>query len=174
MARSLARMAAAAMIILLACASPLAAGARITKGEKSFGPKVGYVGKNSSIMAGLFFQYTFSRHFRLAPDIGIDFRNKDMDALMVNINAHVPFGFEDDKVALYPLAGIDFTSWNIHGRDEASMDDVNTHKNRFGLNLGGGVELRCTSSFKLSLEAKYVLIKDYSYPEISLGASFIF
>lgn len=159
--------------VVLFCAAPVAE-ARLERGEKSFGPKVGYVSKNQSAMAGLVFEYTFSKHFRLAPEVGMIFRHKDLDAFTVDVNAHVPFGFENDKVALYPLVGANFTSWNRHGVDSASGDDVNTHVNRFGINAGGGVELRCTEALRLSLEAKYVFLRDYPTTVISLGISYVF
>ena len=174
-------------IILSASAVALAAvpaEAQLHRGEKSFGPRAGYVSKNQSACAGLFFQYSFSRHFRLSPELGIVFRHKDRDALTFDLNAHVPFGFENGKVALYPLAGLAFSSWGVHDMepvDEENKDrstpgenDVTTHVTRLGANVGGGVELRCTSALKLSLEAKYVLVKDYSGAVITMGISYVF
>lgn len=170
--RSLSATVLTAIVLLIATAMP--AHAELRRGEKSFGPKIGYVSKNQSALAGLVFQYTFSRHFRVVPEVGIIFRHKDLDGLEVNVNAHVPFGFENDKVALYPLAGVNYTSWGRHGVDEAGENDVTTHANRFGVNLGGGVELRCTSTLKLSLEAKYCLLNNYDNAQVSLGISYVF
>lgn len=164
----------AGIAALLIAMSVQGADAEITRSEKSFGPKVSYIGQNTSVGAGLFFQYSFSRHFRVAPEIGIVFRNRDRDALTIDLNAHVPFGFKNDKVAIYPLAGLNFASWSLHGNDENSADDVTTHINRIGLNTGAGVELRCTRSLKLTLEGKYTFIKSYSGAVVSLGISYVF
>lgn len=160
--------------IVLLTATALPARAELRMGEKSFGPKIGYVSKNQSVLAGLAFQYTFSRHFRVVPDVGIIFRHKDLDGLEVNLNAHVPFGFENDKVALYPLAGVNYTSWGLHGSGKEEGNDVTSHDNRFGINAGGGVELRCTSTLKLSLEAKHCFLRNYNNTQISLGISYVF
>ena len=108
--------------------------AQIVKGEKSLGPKVGYVSKNKSAIAGLVFQYSFSNHFRISPELSYVFRNNDMDAFSFDINAHVPFG----------------------------------------MNLGAGFDLRCSESLKLSLEAKYVLMKGYSTAVITAGIAYVF
>lgn len=110
----------------------------------------------------------------MTPEVGIVFRNKDLDAFTVDLNAHVPFGFEDNKVVLYPLAGANYTSWNRHDMEDAEHNDVSTHINRFGINAGAGIELRCTKSLKLSLEGKYCFNSHYSTAQVSLGISFIF
>lgn len=150
--------------------------AQVVKGEKSVGPKLGYVSKNESASAGLFFQYAFSEHFRIAPEIGYTFRHKDMDAFTFDINAHIPFGFTGEKVAFYPLAGLNYSSWNTHfiPQDMIEGDDVSSRTSRFGLNMGAGFELRCSATLKLTLEAKYCLIKDYSSAMIAAGISFVF
>jgi len=150
--------------------------AQVVKGEKSVGPKLGYVSKNESSSVGLFFQYAFSEHFRIAPEVGYTFRHKDMDAFMFDINAHIPFGFTGEQVAFYPLAGLNYSSWNAHfsREDFDKIDDVSTRTSRFGLNLGAGFELRCSQTLKLTIEAKYCLIKDYSSAMVSAGISFVF
>ncbi len=160
----------------LAFSTPSAC-AQIQKGEKSFGPKIGYVSHNKSAVAGLVFQYTFSQPLRISPEIGCAFRNNDEDAFLVDLNFHVPFGIVDsEKVAIYPLAGLAFNSWSRHGvkPDEADDVDVTTHTNRFGANLGAGFDLRCSSTLRLNLEAKYTLIKSYSALYLTAGISYVF
>lgn len=164
-----------AVIALIACGMTTAQ-AQIVKGEKSLGPKVGYVSKNQSAIAGLVFQYAFSNHFRLAPELGYIFRHKDMDAFTFDINAHVPFGFTGEKAAFYPLAGLNYSSWSRHFRPEDFIDnnDVSTRTARFGLNLGAGFDLRCSETMKLSLEAKYSLVKGFTTLVVTAGISFVF
>ena len=160
---------------LVAVMAAMPAQAIINKGEKSLGPKIGYASRNSSAVAGLVFQYTFSQHLRIAPEVGYVFRHKNQDAFLADINFHVPFGLLDtDKVALYPLAGLAFNSWALHGHDSVEDVDVTSHVNRFGLNLGAGFDLRCSSTLKLNLEAKYTLVKSYSSAYITLGISYVF
>ncbi len=160
----------------LAIASSLPSQAQIVKGEKSLGPKIGYASKNKSAVAGLVFQYSFSDHFRISPELGYIFRNNDMDAFTFDINAHVPFGFTGEKVAFYPLAGMNYSSWSRHFRTQGleSSDDVSTRTARFGFNLGAGFDLRCSESLKLSIEAKYILMKRYSTAVITAGIAYVF
>ena len=148
------------------------ASAELRRGEKSFGPRIGYCGANSSVMAGRTFQYSLSRVVRLAPEADVVFRNNDKDAISVALNVQFPFGFEQDKVALYPFVGPTYVSWGLHNRNENK--DVTTHANRFGMNAGGGVEFRATSSLKLSLEGRYTFVKDYCGAQVNLGIMFVF
>lgn len=168
--------AAAAVIVAVIMAMSPSTAAQAVKGEKSVGPRIGYISENNSATAGLFFQYAFSSHFRLAPEIGYVFRHDRKDAFMFDINAHFPFGFTGEKVAFYPLAGLNYSSWNCHfDREEFDkIKDVSTRKSRFGMNFGAGFDLRCSETLKLSLEAKYLLIKEFSCAQIGVGISYVF
>lgn len=156
---------------ICACASAMA---ELRPGEKSFGPKVGYVSENESAVAGLVFQYNLDSHVRIVPEIGCAFRHNERDAFLLDINVHTPFAISTgDNVNLYPLAGLSLNSWAWHYSD-GDDDDVTTHTTRFGLNLGAGFEYRCNASMKITLEAKYTLIKKYSATYITAGLSYIF
>lgn len=160
------------LIVLLGAAG---AHAQTAKGEKSLGPKLGYISRNSSAVAGLVFQYSFSDHLRISPEISCVFRNRDQDAFIADVNLHFPFRLsETGKAGLYPLAGLTFNSWNRHGHDPVEDVDVTTHVNRFGLNAGAGFDLRCSQALKLNLEARYVLVKSYSSAIVTVGISYVF
>lgn len=169
-------------VIALTLAFTIPATAQIVRGEKSLGPKLGYVSRNKSASAGLMFQYAFSEHFRVAPEVGYIFRNNDYDAFTFDINAHVPFDFTGDRVTFYPLCGLNYSSWSHHFRipvEEqvttiADSKDVSSRTARFGLNIGAGFDMRCSESLKLTLEAKYIIIKGYSTTAICAGISYIF
>lgn len=148
--------------------------AQMQRGEKTLGPKAGYISHNSSAVAGLTFQYALSSKFRISPEIGCAFRHHNEDALLIDLNLHMPFGVGGDQVALYPLAGVTFNSWATHAVRPADNVDVTTHCNRFGANLGAGFDLRCSSTLKLNIEAKYSLIKSYSGVLVTAGISYIF
>jgi len=157
---------------LVSLVSPQGAEARFGRGEKALGPKIGYVSRNNSVLAGLSFQYTFSRHFRLSPEAAIVFRSKNLDALQIDVNAHFPFPMASDRLALYPVAGVTFCSWGRH--DVSYGDDVTNHHNRFGLNMGVGLEFRFSSAIRLSLEAKYQLMKTYPEAVVNVGIGYVF
>lgn len=71
----------------------LTAAADEYSGEKTLGLQTGYITYNQSAVAGIEFTYRFNRNFRLAPSVNYVFRHKSVDALMINLNAQVPFPF---------------------------------------------------------------------------------
>ena len=149
-----------------------------SRGEKTFGVRTGYVSRNKSADAGLFFQYTFSEHFRLQPAADIVFRHDDRDAFMIDLNAQVPFAMSTPNFSLYPFAGLNYSSWNYHSpmqdTEDRFSDDVTTRKNRFGVNLGAGFDLKLSETLKLNLEAGYTLVKSNSALRILVGIGYVF
>ncbi len=163
------------LLTLLVAISSIGVQAQAVKGEKSLGPKIGYISRNTSVVAGLVFQYSFSDHLRISPEMSCAFRHHNQDAFLADINMHFPFSLsEKGKAGLYPLAGLAFNSWNNHSYDPVDDADVTSHVNRIGLNAGAGFDLRCSRTLKLNLEAKYTLLKAYSSVIITLGISYIF
>ncbi len=160
--------------VVLVVAGAMALKAQSAAGEKSFGPKLGYVTRNHSAQAGLVFQYAFSQHVRISSELSCVFRNHNRDGLMVDVNMHFPLPAWGGKTELYPLAGLAFNSWADHGVSREDEVDVTTHVNRLGLNLGAGFALRCSSTMKVNIEAKYTLVKSLSSAFITAGISYIF
>ena len=152
----------------------IGANAQLVKGEKNLGPRLGYISENKSAVVGLEFQYNLSSRVRLAPGIGCAFRHHNEDALLIDLNVHTPFFLGGDNVDLYPLAGLAFNSWALHHLATAELDDVTSHINRFGANLGAGFDLRCSSTLKLNIEAKYTFIKSFSSVFLTAGVSYAF
>lgn len=136
----------------------------MVKGEKTLGVTGGYATFNHSGYAGVYFQYTFVPHVRIAPEIGYIFRNDNKSGLAISCDMQFPFrltrGFN-----IYPLAGLTFNSWNY-------ADDGTD--NRFGGDLGVGFDLYFTGNFKLNLQAKYSLMKNTSGAFIGLGFGYVF
>ena len=130
-------------------------------GQKSLGLQAGYITYNQSALAGIEFTYRFNRHLRLAPNVGYVFRHDNTDALMINLNAQVPIPI-GQKWEIFPLAGINYSSWNHHSGDTpGSHDDVGTRVSRFGINLGAGIGMAVTPTLGLGLTADYILIKEF-------------
>lgn len=157
--------------------------AQMAKGEKSFGPFVGYASKNESAVAGVQFQYAFSNHFRIAPDLGYVFRHQNLDALVLDLNALFPFTFTGERVALYPYAGLALRSWNPHNvdfpvgsgyKEFGNPADISTRKTKFGANVGAGFEMRLTPAMKLSVEAGYAIIKDFGCTRVIASLAYVF
>lgn len=156
------------------------------KGEKTFGIHTGYISRNISGDVGLFFQYAFSKNFRLQPSADLVFRHNDRDAFLVDLNAQFPIGVNDDNFSLYPFAGLNFSSWNHHYRaltEPVETEDgiigpfeveKSSRTNRFGVNLGAGFDLKITSTLKVSIEATYTFVKSNSGLRVLAGIGYVF
>lgn len=142
----------------------------IERGEKSVGLRTGYTTSNHSAVAGLYFQYAFSSRFRLAPDVDYSFRNRGQDAFSFNINGHFPLTDPSSRLTAYPLAGLNYTTWNIR----TNADDSRTRTDRLGLNVGAGVDYRVTSTLKLGAEAKFRWTRDYNSGVITVSIGYCF
>lgn len=134
------------------------------KGEKTLGLMGGYASYNNSGIGGLFFQYSFSRHVRISPELGYIFRNQEKSAFVCSVDMHFPF-----RVArgykLYPLAGITYNRWD---------NKFEKHDIHGGIDLGGGMDLYFTSSLKLNLQAKYSLMEKTGGCYVQMGIGYIF
>ena len=97
------------------------------------------------------------------------FRRHGRDALLLNVNTQFPLLFSNDRMAFYPQAGVNFSSWNYHfDKTGEAYDDASNRISRFGLNLGAGYELDLTSSLRIGVKAEYIIVKDFN----SFNASF--
>ncbi len=141
------------------------------RGEKAFGPRLGFVSHNESAMGGLVFQYSLSKYVRLAPHACIVFRHQEEDALLVGLDVQFPIR-TGGKVNLYPIAGVGYASWTRHNVD--ADRDATTHTNRMSLTAGAGAELRVKESLKLFIEAQYVYVKHYDGAMVDAGIAFVF
>lgn len=163
----------AAAILIMCVIAALPARARTERGQATLGPKVGYVSRNNSVVAGLQFEYSLSSVVRIAPEAAVIFRHKDMDGFVADLNIHFPISM-GSKANFYPLAGLAYTSWGRHGYDEETEKDVTNRTNIFGLNMGAGIECYCMPSLKLSLEAKYALMRHYPTAYVTAAIAFVF
>jgi len=161
----------AIVAILLSLA--FGASAQVERGQKSFGPRVGYITKNNTSLVGLNFDYAFSSHVRIAPSIGLVFRKNNRDALLIDVDMHFPVA-TSAKSFFYPLAGAAFNSWAYHNADEDSLDDVITRKNSFGLNAGAGWEIQLSGALRLGVEAKYTLIRHNPNGRFAARIAYVF
>ncbi|MCX4263622.1 MAG: hypothetical protein OSJ37_02750 [Muribaculaceae bacterium] len=163
-------------VLLLVSASAVCARAHNhSRGEKSFGPRLGYVSRNSSAYGGLSFEYQLSKVVRVAPRLGLIFRNKDLGGFKVDIDVQFPLDLAVGRACFYPLVGVSYTSWNRHGvHDENSDKDVTNHTNQFGLNAGLGFEYRVSRTLKLSVEGEYTLMRHLPGAFVTAGIAFCF
>lgn len=162
------------IIVLSAASAPFCNAQQSHRGEKAVGIKGGYVTRNTTGMAGIFFQYRFSNHFTLSPNIDYVFRDKGSDAFLVNIDTHYPIALGNSRIDFYPIAGLNYSSWGISHEDAPNEDDVTTRHNRFGLNAGIGLNYQATPTLKLFVQGKYTAVSRYSTGVFSAGIAYTF
>lgn len=123
----------------------------------------GYASYNNGGYAAVNFQVDMARHLRLAPEVGYVFSSKKKSALLLSADIQCPFkmsrGFN-----LFPLAGLTFNSWSHNGNTD----------NRFGVDLGGGLELLMSANLKFSFQAKYSIMSHTDGLFAGAGIHFVF
>ena len=139
--------------------------AQAQKGEMTLGMNGGYATHNDGGYANLYFQYSPMKHIRLAPEIGYVFRNDGKSAFNLAVDVHFPFKIARG-VAVYPLVGFVFNSWDYKWRD--------SNLNRAGADFGGGFDFYLTNYLKLTLQGKYSLMNDVSGGFIGMGIGYVF
>ncbi len=160
---------AVAMIWAVASAPQTAMAQR---GESTFGVQAGYTTVNESAVAGLFFQYGLTDGLRIAPQAGCVFRHQGLDAFQADVNLHFPLRFTPSTAQLYPLVGLNFSSWTSH-MDEPDLDATD-RRSRLGGNVGLGFQLKATSTLKFKVEGVYTIIKQYSSFSATVGIGYVF
>lgn len=157
--------------------------AQISRGQKTMGVKAGYITFNHSASAGIEFEYAFSPHFVLAPNIDFVFRNDGVDGVLFNIDYHGPWALDSrNRWFFYHILGVNYVSWSTHPQhagDESKMpdngyDDVTTRFNRVGLDFGAGIECFITSTLRLSLQGKFNWVKEHDSGIFNIGISYVF
>lgn len=142
------------------------------KGESTFGVFGGYTSTNESAVAGLFYQYNLTAGLRIAPQASCVFRHQNLDAFQADVNLHFPLRFTPDRAQLYPIAGLNFSSWTTH--NVADDIDATNRRSRLGGNVGAGFQLKATPTLKIKIEGVYTLIKQYSSFSATVGIGYIF
>ena len=126
----------------------------------NFNLGTGYGGGYSNFGIGAKFQYSFTDHIRIEPAFTYYFKKDYLSMWDLFANVHYVFGMANDKLNLYPLAGI-----GVLGA-KASVLGFSASTTNFGVNLGGGVE------YKL---IKYAIVgNSYGHLGVQIGATYLF
>ncbi|MDE6371717.1 MAG: hypothetical protein K2K92_09555 [Duncaniella sp.] len=149
------------------------------KGQKSMGVRTGYVTLNKTAMAGIEFQYAFSRHFVLAPSVDYIFRNENLDGLLINLDYHGPWQLDKSgRWNFYHILGINYASWGSHTLGDISesnrSDDVTTRFNRVGLDFGAGIAYFIKPTLRVSFQGKFNWVKAHNTGLFNVGISYVF
>ncbi len=146
--------------------------ANAQKGEMGVGANVnfgfGYTGGYSNIGVGLKYQYSFTDHIRVEPAFTYYFKKDYISMWDAMANVHYVFHLANDKLNLYPLAGL-----GVMGV-KASVLGYSASETKFGFNLGGGVEYKVAKAVAVGAEVKYQIVSGYGHLGVQIGATYLF
>lgn len=155
------------------------------KGEKSVGLRGGFTTRNTTASAGLYFSYRFSEYFRLSPKVDYAFRHNGVDGFSFNFDCESPIalGNAEKNVNFYPILGLNYSTMTSHtaiaeleskNNNSDITDDSSQRTNRFGLNVGAGIEYFATPTLRLAFESKCLLVKNYTGGWFNISIGYVF
>lgn len=164
-------------LFLAMCIALVSLNASAQKGEQNIGAHVLYGTDAKNIGFGAKYQYNVTDAIRLEAVGDYYLKKEGFSMFDINLNAHYLFPISD-KVTLYPLVGINYTSWKQddfidlgdYESDGESNGDISGSS--IGLNIGGGVQYKLTNHIRIGAELKYQTITGYNSAIIGIGATF--
>lgn len=157
-------------LLSLVCAVCLFSGmafaqSEVDKGQAAVGTQLVYGSNIESLGLGARFMYNPINHLRAEAGFNVYFKRDHQSMFDVNLNAHYLIGVYQEKLYLYPIAGLCFAS---------THSDVIEDFNRFGLNLGAGAEYLVSERVGLTLEYRHTIMKTIDQGVFSIGANYKF
>ena len=158
------------------CVALITLGASAQKGEQNIGAHVLYGTDTSNIGLGVKYQNNITDVIRIEAVGDYYLKTDGFSMFDVNVNGHYLFPLSD-KVTVYPLVGINYTSWKqealMDNDDDDADGDWTIKKSSIGLNIGGGVQYKLTDKIRIGAELKYQTIGGArSTPVIGAGVTF--
>lgn len=141
--------------------------------ENSAGISFGYGSYVKGAGIGFRYQRMLNEHFRIAPAFAYYFKSNDRLGWETNIDVHylIDIPATEDKCKIYPMVGA--TILSIGYRDH-SEDRYNYSKNKFGGDIGAGIQYELFENFTVFGESKYLIISGADQFELAIGAALHF
>ncbi len=159
-------------ILTLVCAMMMGFGfanAQVHQGETAVGVNLVYGSEIENLGVGARFQYGVLDQLRAEVGFNYFFEKNHMSWWDVNINAHYLLGLWNDKLFIYPLAGINYTMVDFKGE----LNNLG-EENHVGLNLGAGVEYELDEHFGVNFEYRHTIIRKVDQGVFGLGINYKF
>ena len=159
-------------ILTLVCAMMMGFGfanAQVHQGETAVGVNLVYGSEIENLGVGARFQYGVLDQLRAEVGFNYFFEKNHMSWWDVNINAHYLLGLWNDKLFIYPLAGINYTVVDFKGE----LNNLG-EENHVGLNLGAGVEYELDEHFGVNFEYRHTIIRKVDQGVFGLGINYKF
>ena len=162
------------------CIAFITLGASAQKGEQNIGAHVLYGTDAGNIGFGVKYQNNITDAIRLEAVGNYYLKTDGFSMFDVNVNGHYLFPLSD-KVTVYPLVGINYTSWKQENSlpfDEEDSDlydhdlDLDFKDTSIGLNIGGGIQYKLTDKIRIGAELKYQTISGANTAVVGAGVTF--
>lgn len=142
-----------------------------SKGEMAAGLNLAYGTSDgiNNLGIGAKFQYNFTDALRIEPSANYFFRNNFISLWEANVNAHWIFKFVDDKLGVYPIAGV-----TVLGYKASYLGYSTPTYTRFGANVGAGAQYWITDHIGVNADIKYSIVADIDRPVFAVGAVYKF
>lgn len=157
-------------VAIVAIALSIGFAANAQQGQMAAGAGLFIGGSNSTHFGlGAKFQYNVTDPIRLEASF-LSLFPENGTLWDFSVNAHYLFPLSGTQLTVYPLVGLGWVGYRFSTRGYSGSG-----RNRFGLNLGGGVDFPVTETITLNFEARYKLVNDWTNPYfIGIGAAFRF
>ncbi len=150
------------------------------KGEMAVGANINY-GTEGSIGFGAKYQYNILDALRIEPSFDYYVGEHSINMFDINVNAHYLFDVVD-KVKVYPLFGLGFTSWGASGDfagdgamgEYMEVSSSSSRLNKIAVNVGVGGEYLLSEKIAINLEMKYQIISNFNQFVIGVGVAYKF
>ena len=158
-------------ILTLVCMLMLAVGlnAQTHQGESAAGVQLVYGSEIESLGVGIKYQYGILDQLRAEVGINYFFEHNHMQWWDVNVNAHYLVALWNERLHIYPIAGLNYTMVDFKGADNPKGEE-----NHVGLNLGAGIEYDFTEHFGACFEYRHTIIRKVDQGVFALGLNYKF
>ena len=159
-------------ILTFVCAMMLGLGfanAQVHQGETAVGANLVYGSEIENLGVGARFQYGVLDQLRTEVGFNYFFEKNHMSWWDVNINAHYLLGIWNDRLYIYPLAGINYTMVDFKGE----LNNLG-EENHIGLNMGAGIEYELDEHFGVNFEYRHTIIRKVDQGVFGLGINYKF
>ncbi len=150
-------------LALALTAMSVAAQSHHTRQPMALGVTYDYATEYGQHGVGLKLQLGIDSHWRVEPEMIYFAQRRDVTTLQLNVNVHYVHHVAG-PLAIYPFVGMTYSHWGYKG----------PNVNRWGANLGAGLELSLGRRWVAVGEGRFMLVKQETQAVTSLGLKHLF
>lgn len=153
----------ATLLLIACCAVPGMHAIEFKRPPMAVGLTYDYASEYHQHGFGVKLQVPVAKHLRFEPEMIYCNENREVTTLHLNFNAHYLLPI-DSHLTVYPMAGISYSHWGY----------VGPNANRWGLNLGGGIEYPISHRWGILGELRLHAVKQETQVVSTLGIKYNF